>query len=181
MKTNLPALVSLSLSVCLAACGSAQFKRDENAKSYKALPFGAQVIVAATLAELPQPIEVLGTMATVTRNNEADRAGVEHDFSKTAASQGCDAVAELAAQAEETHSTKTVKTIGPNGAPITKQEQVTGQQFRWSAKCVRTAAAPVEKKASAKKAAPGAQAAPAAEPATPAPSAAPAPTTPHAG
>ena len=181
MNTNARALLTLSLVLGLGACGGAQFTRDEHAKSYKALPFGAQITVAATLAELPQPIEVLGTMAGVTRNNESDRAGVEHDFGKTAAAQGCDAIAELTVQAEETHSTKTVKTIGPNGAPITKQEQVVGQQFRWNAKCVRTAAAPIEKKTAPRKAAPGAAPAPAAEPAAPAPSAAPAPTAPHAG
>ena len=85
----------------------------------RAKPVGrgdAPVAVAVKLAELAQPATVLGTLRATTKS-ASDRDAVERTFITSARAQGCNGLAEVAAQ---------------------EVAGATGREFHWTALCVRS-------------------------------------------
>lgn len=129
----------LCASGLVGACGgSLGFRRDDSAPRYKALAYNFPVAVVATMAELQQPIQVLGTFTVVSRSD--DRGAAESTFKKSAPKYGCDAVAGVAATMEEKKAMRAVKTMGKDGKPESRQEEYVIRTWRWSGQCVRTSA-----------------------------------------
>jgi len=131
-------LLSLALLVTSAGCGGMQFEREAGVPRYKALPYNQPIAVLPTLADVPQPNQVLGTFATTTKDD--DRSSVETQFKKNAARYGCDAVADVQAQVDEKKSMRTVKVPGAHGKTESRQEEVITRIWNWTGRCVRTVA-----------------------------------------
>ena len=128
----------------LGACGGGvEFLRAEQGVSFKKLPVGTEVFVVATDAELPQPVVTVGTLQLAVDASEPKSEGeVAKLLSKHARHHGCDALVGLANTTRERQATKKVKAGKKEGRTIYKEVPVTVQEQLWTARCVRTAAAP---------------------------------------
>jgi hypothetical protein len=127
------------LALTAAACATPQFVREPGAPKYKALHYTYPVLVAPRLDVLPEPRQVVGTMDTMTKGGAGDRAKVAQKFRNEARKYGCDAVADVAFAPQEKKSLRTVKVLGKDGRPESRQEEVVTVDYRWTGRCVRTA------------------------------------------
>ncbi|MSP91599.1 MAG: hypothetical protein EXR79_07325 [Myxococcales bacterium] len=131
--------LTLPLAVLAASCGAPQFMREPGAPKYKALHYTHPVMVAPRLDMLPEPRQIVGLMATLTRGGAGDRAKVAGKFRSEARKYGCDAVAEVSFETLEKKGTRPVRVLGKDGRPETVQEAFVVRDYRWTGKCVRTA------------------------------------------
>jgi hypothetical protein len=132
------------LLVLTVACGGAGFERAGNARKYRPLPLGTEVKIAAAAQELPQPVEVLGTMRVTTKGDPANRVEAENVFRNYAARYGCDAVTDVASNRREVKATRRNRSLGANGVPVYTDEVIVNAEHDWTAQCVRTAEAPAD-------------------------------------
>ena len=111
-----------ALLATLSGCASgATFVKAVGVGRYPPLPPTTPIGMATTVAELPQPAEVLGDLRLPAAATAESRSAAETRLLDLAAKNGCDAIAE-------------VRVVTP--------EIATERPF-WSAKCVRTARAGV--------------------------------------
>ncbi len=144
--------VALIAAGALSACGGADLVRAEGAKKYRPLPLGAVVRAAATVEELPQPAEVLGTLTLKVPSSSAttERGPATEQLLRVASGYGCDAVVGAEATTAEKVTKKKVRELGADGNPVFREEEKKTFEHLWTAKCVRTAEAPAEVQAGAK-------------------------------
>ncbi|MBM4344218.1 MAG: hypothetical protein FJ100_12690 [Deltaproteobacteria bacterium] len=135
-------LVAGSAIAALASCGATNFDRFSGSKKYRQLPGGAVIRVVEMRAELPQPVEVLGTLKTSTRGDPADRTEAEAAFRRNAPVYGCDAVAELNSVRIEIPVKRKNRVLGADGNPRYIEETTIVAEHHWTGLCVRTAEAP---------------------------------------
>jgi hypothetical protein len=142
MRLNILIKMSLLAAVAMtAACGGAQFKPTAGEKPQKALKPGSKVEFVETADALPQPVIVVGVLAETTKKGEDDRKAVEKDFKMLAMGKGCDAVVGLKLDTDEQHAQQKVYHKDADGKVVMAVEDVATILYRWSAQCVRTAAA----------------------------------------
>lgn len=136
----------VALAIAAAGCGGAALTREPGAKKYRPLPLGTPVRVSATPEELPQPVEVLGTLKLVTTTTDPSPNGTEatEELRRVAAGYGCDAVAAIEPTTVEKAFKRKVRELGSDGQPVYKQEIKKSYEHTWTARCVRTAEAPPE-------------------------------------
>ncbi len=141
-----PWFAALLAMGALSGCGGADLMRAEGAKKYRPLPLGAVVRAAATVEELPQPVEVIGTLNLKVPSNSAtpERGPATEQLLRVASGHGCDAVVGAEATTAEKISKKKVRELGPDGNPLFREEEKKSFEHLWTAKCVRTAEAPAE-------------------------------------
>ena len=134
--------IATAAALVLAGCGATGFERTSGSKRYRQLPVGAAVRVAESQDLLPQPVEVLGTLKTITRGDPANRPEAENAFRKFAARYGCDAVSDLASIRREVQVKRKTPTLAPDGTRKYVEEVEITPEHDWTALCVRTADAP---------------------------------------
>lgn len=128
----------------LVGCGGVDFAREPTAPVFKALPYTWKVTVAARVQDLPQPVEVVGTLSYVEKGGLEEKPEAEKAFRGVALRYGCDAIVGIAGQVREIRSTKQVREVGVGGASVVKQKESVTTETTWSAQCVRSAAAPAD-------------------------------------
>jgi len=134
-------LCILAVAGAAAACGGAQFKATPNQAPQKALKYGIKAELVDSVDSLAPPVVVVGTLTEVTKKGEDDRKAVEKDFKLLAAGKGCDAVVGLRLDTEEQRSTQKVYHKDADGKVTMAMEEVASNIYRWTAQCVRSAAA----------------------------------------
>jgi hypothetical protein len=113
-------LACVALLASLSGCaGGATFVKAVGVGRYPPLPPTTPIGMAATVAELPQPAEVLGDLRLPAAATAESRSAAETRLLDLAAKNGCDAIAE-------------VRVVTP---------EVATERPYWSARCVRTARA----------------------------------------
>lgn len=134
------------LAIAAVGCGGAALTREPGAKKYRPLPLGTPVRVAGTPEELPQPVEILGTLKLVTTTTDPAPNGTDatEELRRVAAGYGCDAVAAIVPTTQEKVFKRKVRELGSDGQPVYKEEEKKSYEHTWTARCVRTAEAPPE-------------------------------------
>ncbi len=137
-------LVAVAFVALLAGCGGVQFDRTAGAFKYRALPVGTPVQVVDTASALPQPQVDVGALRWLQEGAaaEPDRKAATDRFVRHAGRYGCDAVVGLKVESAEKKSIKKTKKLGPDGKPVYEETEVSTFSHAFSARCVRTAAAP---------------------------------------
>lgn len=138
-------LAMTTLLLVGAGCGaSVSFIEAEGAANYKRLSSRQAVETYSDLSEVKTAYEVLGELTMVSEEGQKadDAATVAGVFEKYAARKGCDAVVGLKNDDVETQEQQRKKVGVDKGKVIYEKVMVTVVKHLWTAKCVRTAAAP---------------------------------------
>lgn len=128
----------------LGGCGGVQFDRTDGAFKYRALPVGTPVQVVGSTMQLAQPVADIGELQWAQEGAEPkpNEAEASKRFVKHAGRYGCDAVVGLASKTEEKKSIKKTKKLGADGKPVYEETEVSTYKHTYTARCVRTNAAP---------------------------------------
>ncbi len=138
-------LAACALALSGAACAEVQFQRTDGAAKYRPLPSASGVQVAASANELPQPTADLGELmmedtgessATPDSKRAADR------LRSHAARYGCDGLVALRADTTQKMLKRKKKRLDADGKQVIEDVEEPVYTHRWTARCVRTAAAP---------------------------------------
>jgi hypothetical protein len=135
----------LALAILLGACGTQLgFTAADGALTYKRLPKTGVVEVIEGEAAIDGPYELLGTLdVTVDPAGSSGTAeAVKTRFEKSAAKNGCDRVVGMAKVDVAVASTRREKVEGDHGKVRYEKVPITVTHHRWTARCVRTSAAP---------------------------------------
>ena len=141
--------IALALALLVGGCGATNFERAAGSKKYRQLPVGTAVRVAESADQLPQPVEIIGTLKTTTRGDPANRPEAEAALKNHAARYGCDALADLTSTRREVQVKRRVPTLGPDGTRKYVEDTIVTPEHDWVASCVRTAEAPADTSAGA--------------------------------
>lgn len=127
------------LLILMLGCGGAQYQQTKGVPRQKPLKTGAPIDVVDTADTLAQPVLMLGTLTTVSKKGEIDRAAVVKEFKSVAAAKGCDAIVGLKLETDEKRGTKQVFKKQPDGKVEQVQEEVVTTTHTWTAQCARSA------------------------------------------
>ncbi|MEY3013898.1 MAG: hypothetical protein RIT45_2633 [Pseudomonadota bacterium] len=135
---------ALGLVTLGAGCGGVQFDRTSGAFKYRALPVGTPVQVVESASALPQPQVDVGELRWKQEGSAPapDRKGATERFVRHAGRYGCDAVVGLKVESAEKKTVKKTKKLGADGKPVYEETEVSTFSHAFTARCVRTAAAP---------------------------------------
>ncbi len=133
------------LALTGAACAEVQFQRTDGAAKYRPLPSASGVQVVTSANELPQPTADLGELsvedtgeASATPDNQraADR------LRSHAARYGCDGLVALKANTTQKMIKRKKKRLEADGKQVIEDVDEPIYTHHFTARCVRTAAAP---------------------------------------